>query len=99
VEYFDSFGNSLEYYGLGHLKKGLNIRYYKRALQHEKSFVCGYYCLYFLFMKSRHHSLTEIYSNFTRDKIENDCLVFKFTKKVFDTCHFHMTITNCTKYG
>jgi hypothetical protein len=87
ADFFDSFGKSLNFYGIGQLGKGLNITYSSKVIQHEKSLMCGYYCLYFLYMKSRYYSLKQLQGIFTEDKTENDCLVFNFVDKTFDTCH------------
>jgi hypothetical protein len=99
AEFFDSFGHNLEYYGLGHLGRGLNVLFFRKSIQHEKSLLCGYYCLYFLYMKRENYSFKHFYDIFTENKTENDCIVFNFVISTFDMCNINTTYISCIKDG
>jgi hypothetical protein len=54
-EFFDSFGNHPDFYKITkYLQKySKNICYLNYPLQHIESTYCGYYCLYFIMLRSR----------------------------------------------
>lgn len=86
LEMFDSFGFGPEMYNLENkLPKSEIIKYNSKQLQHPTSEVCGYYCLYYCYFKSRGHSMEEIVSlNFSNDTQNNDYRLCKLFKKLFN---------------
>ena len=86
LEMFDSFGFGPEMYNLENkLPKSEIIKYNSNQLQHPTSEVCGYYCLYYCYFKSRGHSMEEIVSvNFSNDTQNNDYRLCKLFKKLFN---------------
>ena len=68
AEFFDSFGNDAQEFGLGKYIKRFSIKIVSNNVQLQSfdSNACGYYCLYFILLKSRGFTLTEIISLFSK---------------------------------
>ena len=82
-EFFDSFGNSPNYYNLGNYLKKVSNGYKsfnKKKLQSDNSSFCGYYCILFLLFKARCFSLKKFLSYF-KDSNSNDLLLKNLIKK------------------
>ena len=67
-EFFDSYGNHPETFGLeSYIKKSSSEwKFNQQRLQEENSAACGYYCIYFILMKSRHFLLKDIVGLFSK---------------------------------
>ena len=82
-EFFDSYGYPPEYYGK-------SFKFYKletwnsRKIQSSWSEVCGQYCIFYLYHKSRGCSMNKIVNMFTDNTSLNDCNVACYVKKHFD---------------
>jgi len=77
-EFFDSYGLSPNFYNFEKSLKKLskNIKFNSIQLQADNSFYCGYYCVYFILLKSRNFSLKEIQQLFSdKDFRFNDDLI------------------------
>ena len=81
-EFFDSYGCPPEYYGFKRMDT-----WNSRKLQSSWSEVCGQYCIFYLYHKSRGYSMSKIVNLFTGDTRLNDCKVACYVKK-----HFNVTI-------
>lgn len=89
VEFFDSFGKSPDYYGHYFLdymhENNLNYKSSIVSLQDNSSRVCGYYCVFYIYYRSRGFEMNEIVNMFTRDRHFNDWSVAQFVDKHFST--------------
>lgn len=73
--FFDSFGNSPEFYGLKH------INYSKHQLQSNNSATCAIYAIYYTTFRQHNSTPTQILSHFNvRKKQENDLKLLKWLK-------------------
>ena len=87
-EFFDSYGYPPEHYGESF--KLYNIETWNnRKIQNSWSEVCGQYCIFYLYQKSRGYSMSEIVNMFTNNTDLNDCNVACYVKK-----HFNVLIEN-----
>ena len=83
-EFFDSYGYPPEHYGF----KLYEIETWNdRKLQSSWSQVCGQYCIFYLYHKSRGYSMSKIVNLFSGNTRLNDCKVACYVKK-----HFNVTI-------
>ena len=76
--FFDSFGNSPIFYGLlGYIEKtATSWEYNSVQLQSIFSTLCGYYCIYFVLLKSRNIEMFEILNLFNKTNFNiNDNIV------------------------
>ena len=66
--FFDSFGQSPQFYGLDSflIKTSKSVSYNSQQLQSVFSNTCGYYCIFFILLKSRDLSLHEILNLFSK---------------------------------
>lgn len=98
--YFDSYGmppsnkNILDF-----LQNNTNtIVYNKVCFQHNMSFYCGYFCLYFLFCCAREMFDMALLNR--RDKKKNDIIIRRFARQTFKPgkcCYFsYYKKQNCT---
>ena len=64
--FFDSFGLPPSYYGLEKYLKSTakQVFYNHQQLQGITAITCGYYCIYFIMLKSRNFNLNEIINHF-----------------------------------
>ena len=80
-EFFDSYGYPPEHYGL----ESYEIETWnKYKLQSSWSNVCGQYCIFYLYRKSRGYSMSKIVNLFTDSTSINDCNVACYVKKHFN---------------
>ena len=87
-EFFDSYGYPPEYYGEGFTVYDVEtINSHK--LQSSWSEVCGHYCIFYLYYRSRRHSMSKIVNMFSSNTTINDCKVSCYVKK-----HFNVVIDN-----
>ena len=85
-EFFDSYGYPPEHYGF----KSYKIETWnKHKLQSSWSNVCGQYCIFYLYHKSRGYSMSKTVNLFTDNTSINDCNVACYVKK-----HFNVVIEN-----
>ena len=85
-EFFDSYGYPPEHYGF----KSYKIETWnKYKLQSSWSNVCGQYCIFYLYHKSRGYSMSKIVNMFTDSTSINDCNVACYVKK-----HFNVVVEN-----
>ena len=76
-EFFDSLGNSPEYYGVG-FETFLDKKYLMctTQLQQSTSNVCGLYCVYYVLKRCKGNTLRDIVKEFNAlNKNENDRLI------------------------
>ena len=85
-EFFDSYGYPPEHYGFESYKIET---WNKHKLQSSWSNVCGQYCIFYLYHKSRGYSMSKIVNLFTDNTSINDCNVACYVKK-----HFNVVIEN-----
>lgn len=79
-EFFDSYGMPPEAYGFSILCTNYN----HKALQSNSSTVCGQFCLFFLYSRSRGLSLNQIQNSFSSsDSAWNDFQVARYAKHHF----------------
>ena len=87
-EFFDSYGYPPEYYGEPFM--GYNIETINsHKLQSSWSEVCGHYCIFYLYYRSRRYSMSKIVNMFSSNTTINDCKVSCYVKK-----HFNVVIDN-----
>ena len=87
-EFFDSYGYPPEYYGEPFTAYNVEtINSHK--LQSSWSEVCGHYCIFYLYYRSRRHSMSKIVNMFSSNTTINDCKVSCYVKK-----HFNVVIDN-----
>jgi hypothetical protein len=82
-EFFDSFGFSLEFYGFKKYitRYSTSNRSNLMQIQDIDSIACGYYCIYFILLKSRGFSLEHISRLFSESNfILNDYLISHILK-------------------
>ena len=85
-EFFDSYGYPPGYYGF----KSYEIETWNQhKLQSSWSNVCGQYCIFYLYHKSRGYSMSKIVNLFTDNTSINDRNVACYVKK-----HFNVVIEN-----
>ena len=87
-EFFDSYGYPPDNYGEAFKSYGVET-WNKRKIQSSWSTVCGQYCIFYFYHKSRGYSMNKIVNMFTDNVCLNDCNVFRYVKK-----HFNVTIEN-----
>ena len=94
--FFDSYGNSPQRYGQVFVnflfQNAIKYQYNSSKLQNDHSDVCGQYCVLFLMLKAREHSMSYIINGLTFDF--NDQYVYDLITTIFDAC-FSSQIT-CT---
>ena len=87
-EFFDSYGYPPEYYGEPFQSYNVEtINSHK--LQSSWSEVCGHYCIFYLYHRSRGYSMSKIVNMFSSNTMINDCKVSCYVKK-----HFNVVIGN-----
>lgn len=89
VEYFDSYGlepavpEVIQFISKNVVKYSHN----SVCLQSLTSSVCGMYCVFYLFYKSRGYKLEDICNMFTNDAVSNDAIVCNFVSNTFNYSH------------
>lgn len=81
LEFFDSYGNSPDFYGLD-TSHYLNVIWNTQMFQSPTSNVCGQYCVYFLLKRCQSFSLDSVLNLFEVCKI-NDFQLYQFVKKKY----------------
>jgi hypothetical protein len=85
AEFYDSYGFEPKYYQINIPVS--HVVSHGKAYQHDKSSVCGLYCLLYIYLRSRNYSISYFHSLFNvSNKIVNDNRVIKFYKQ-FKTKH------------
>lgn len=85
VEYFDSLGQKPTKLFIDFMsQRGKQILYSKKRIQSRKSIACGYFCLYFIYLRSRYVEFSDIINNFSNDMINNEKYVIDFVNHSFD---------------
>jgi hypothetical protein len=91
-EFFDSYGLQPAFYNI-HISPNV---YNTQCLQSNQSTVCGQYCIYYLYHRSRYQSLHRILKYFTSNCKLNDIIVAKFTNKhLHSRKRFHRCKSSC----
>lgn len=78
--FFDSFGHSPAFFGLeAYIEKtSTKWEYNTQQLQSIFSSTCGYYCIYFILLKSRNFKMCDILNLFNKTNFNiNDYIVSK----------------------
>ena len=83
-EFFDSYGYPPEDYGEPFKSYKIGI-WNKRKIQSSWSEVCGQYCIFYLYHRSRGYSMNKIVNLFSNNTELNDCNVACYVKKHFNT--------------
>ena len=82
-DFIDSYASHPSNYSIA-IRSGLKISTNQNILQSLDSFVCGHYCVYSLYQRSRGLSYKQILSSFDLNDCDwNDRHVFKFLHKTF----------------
>ena len=86
-EFFDSLALSPEYYKKSFqyflVNHGPSYRHNVKRLQSSDSIVCGQYCLFYIYHRSRNISMKLMFDMFSEDLESNDRLVSEFCAKVY----------------
>jgi hypothetical protein len=96
AEYFDSFAQPLEYYGI--VPPFSISRTMFRAVQSEYSETCALHCLYFSYLKVKLLTIHEIGLRYRENKNKNDQIVRKFYKYVSSKNKNPSINSCCRKY-
>ena len=83
-EFFYSYGYPPEDYGEPFKSYKIGI-WNKRKIQSSWSEVCGQYCIFYLYHRSRGYSMNKIVNLFSSNTELNDCNVACYVKKHFNT--------------
>jgi hypothetical protein len=76
ADYFDSYGNSLDEYGI---QFPIPLNYFSgRVIQSYDTKVCGLHCLKFIYYRCRGYSMSRFIGTYTADSVLNDVLVEHF---------------------
>jgi hypothetical protein len=86
VEYFDSYGKPLTFYGPKVEVLGKDKRVISQAhqLQSNLTTVCGQYCMFFLLRRCSGESFAHIVHLFTASQTSNDTMVCQYVNFHFD---------------
>ena len=87
-EFFDSYGYPPEYYGEPFRSYNVETINSHKLLS-SWSEVCGHYCIFYLYHRSRGYSMRKIVNMFSSNTTINDCKVSCYVKK-----HFNVVIDN-----
>jgi len=89
MEYFDSFGRQPTADFVAFMKEnGNKIRVHSQRLQSDDTYVCGMYCVYFLFYRVR--NVNTMFAKFGKNLLNNDRLICRFMYS-----HFHVNHKVC----
>ena len=81
LEFFDSLGHSPNYYNF-HIPSNVNCLCLNYPIQSSNSYLCGLFCLYYLFCKSKRKPFSCIARLFSSTHLQNnDYLLHTFFKK------------------
>ena len=101
LQFFDSYGLPPSIYGFTHKPLRINTK----SLQSIDSDVCGQYCIFYLYHRSRGKSLSQIFRSFsTQDQAWNDNSVARFVSTHYlssslrsSTSQFSLKRKSCNK--
>ena len=89
-QFFDSYGKKPIYYGKGFkhfLTKQCDFHdYNQKVLQSPDTVTCGFYCVYYIMLKTRGYSLSQILSDFSDNTYANDAFVRYFANDYLNDC-------------
>jgi len=86
VEYFDSYGRHPSSAFASFMKKNAKrMHVYEKRLQSNDTFVCGMYCVYFLYYRVR--GIKNMFSRFWQNFIDNDRRICGFMYRKFRVRH------------
>lgn len=84
IEYFDSLGHKPNNKFINFMSQSKkNILYNKKRLQSRISKACGYFCLYFIYLRCRNVDFYSILDNFSSDVQNNEKYVVDFIHNSF----------------
>ena len=90
-EFFDSYRKHPIHYNKHFLdfmnRNGVQWEHNRIQPQSGFSFVCGQYCIYFLYHRCRKRSMSSIVNCFVNDKLRNDQLVYDFVRGKYRQIH------------
>lgn len=90
-EFFDSYGHHPNIYNEYFLNfmntHSTEWKHNEKGLQSAFSNVCGQYCIYFLYYRSRGIPMSSIVNRFSFNKSQDDQIVYNFVKKRFRKSH------------
>ena len=95
TEYFDSYGQAWEDYPHLVLPTTRLVEENCMQLQSDVSYLCGQYCLLFIYQRSRGVSYEDFLKDFNSDPSYNDWVVSTFVKKLLTFRPYH----NYVKHG
>ena len=82
-EFFDPLGRSPEEYDFKHFPK-ITTLYNLKCIQNPLQNLCGYYCIYFAYFKSRGYKLPDIIDHFSENLHANDLYIKLKIKYLFN---------------
>jgi hypothetical protein len=86
--YFNSSGNAPTTQFQDFMEKySEEVIYNSEQLQADTTNTCGLYCLYFLFLACRGKLMHEILSNFEKNILFNEQMVYNFSMQNLSFCH------------
>ena len=80
TEYFDSYGNPCLKYKYVEKPVENITKENCLPLQSDTSYLCGAYCVFYLYFRALGYSYEKIINNFTNDKLQNDYKIHTFMK-------------------
>jgi hypothetical protein len=100
LEFFDSFGKDVDFYGsyfkLFVKSHGGKVIYNNTQLQSNESFLCGQYCLFFLFCRNHNMKYKRILECFSKwDLNANDVMISQFYVRVQAILHKKLKHCKC----
>ena len=91
LELFDSFGLSPSFYHLDFIEPTHSLN----SFQSYSSSICGHYCIYFIYLRSQHHSFHEIIDNLHR-MYSRDRYIHEYVSDLRQRYH---TLNPCLRTG
>jgi len=84
--YFDSYGRQPSSVFASFMQKNSKkIHVYEKRLQSNDTYVCGMYCVYFLYYRVR--GMTNMFSHFSQNFLDNDRRICVFMYRMFRVRH------------
>lgn len=81
IEFFDPTGHSAKYYDLDDRLPN-SYTYNKTKVQGPISVRCGEYCIYYLYLRIKGHSMIDIVKSLDNEYYVNDSIVCEFVNKL-----------------
>jgi len=98
-EFFDSYGNSLSHYDKLQPPVKKIVKQNCKSLQSYDSYVCGQYCLMFLYFRAMGKSYEKFLDNFVNNRFYNDYVVTKFYKNKIMFRNYQYIQSDVEKFG